>query len=89
MQDDRRYFMADMGSHSNESVLFREIGDKGSVSLFDYRNQEPIEANRWYDVRIEIRGSKWKCYLDGELKYAYDYTIVNNCLLYTSDAADE
>lgn len=78
MQDDRRYFMADMGSHSNESVLFREIGDKGSVSLFDYRNQEPIEANRWYDVRIEIRGNKWKCYLDGELKYAYDYTIVNN-----------
>lgn len=77
MQDDRRYFMADMGSHSNESVLFREIGDKGSVSLFDYRNQEPIEANRWYDVRIEIRGNKWKCYLDGELKYAYDYTIVN------------
>ena len=77
MQEDRRYFMADMGSHTNESVLFREIGDKGSVSLFDYRNQEPIEADRWYDVRIEIRGSRWKCYLDGELKYAYDHAVVN------------
>lgn len=58
-------------------MLFREIGDKGSVSLFDYRNQCPIEANRWYDVRIEIRGSEWECYLDNELKYAYDYRIVN------------
>ena len=77
MQDDHHYFMADMGSHTNESVLFREIGDKGSISLFDYRNQEPIEVDRWYDVRIEIRGNVWKCYMDGELKYSYDYNIVN------------
>lgn len=77
LKDDRHYFMADMGSHTNESVIFREIGDKGSVSLFDYRNQEPIEADHWYDVRIEIKGSVWKCYMDGELKYAYDYRIVN------------
>ena len=77
MQDDRHYFMADMGSHTNESVLFREIGDKGSVSLFDYRNQEPVEVGHWYDVRIEIRGNVWKCYMDGELKYSYDYNIVN------------
>lgn len=77
MRDAGHYFMADMGSHTNESVIFREIGDKGSVSLFDYRNQEPIEKDHWYDVRIEIRGNRWKCYLDGELKYAYDYRVVN------------
>ena len=76
-RDERHYFMADMGSHTNESVLFREIGDNGSVSLFDYRNQEPVETDHWYDVRIEIRGSRWKCFLDGELKYAYDHRIVN------------
>lgn len=76
MQDERHYYMADMGSHSNESVLFRQIGDNGSVSLFDYRNQEPIEVGHWYDVRIEIRGNKWRCYLDGELKYAYDHRVV-------------
>lgn len=77
LQDDRHYFMADMGSHTNESVLFREIGDKGSVSLFDYRNQEPIEVGQWYDVRIEIRGNEWKCYLNNRLVYTYHYTIVN------------
>lgn len=77
LKDADHYFMADMGSHTNESVIFREIGDKGSVSLFDYRNQEPIEKDHWYDVRIEIKDNVWKCYLDGKLKYTYDYRIVN------------
>ncbi len=78
MTDRDRYFMADMGSHSNESVLFREVcPEKGSVSLFDYRNQMPILKNKWYDVRIDIRGNKWKCYLDGKLAYEYDYNVVN------------
>lgn len=57
-RDERHYFMADMGSHTNESVLFREIGDNGSVSLFDYRNQEPVEADHWYDVRMNW-SSNW------------------------------
>lgn len=26
-----------------------------------------IEANRWYDVRIELKGATVKCYLDGQL----------------------
>lgn len=72
-KDERHYFMADMGSHSNESVLFREIGDKGSVSLFDYRNQEPVYVDHWYDVRVEIKGNNWKCYMDNVLKYEYNY----------------
>lgn len=72
-----KYFAADFGSHSNESVLFREISDKGSVSLFDYRNQMPILKDKWYDVRIEVDGNRWTCYLDGREAYSYDYNIVN------------
>ncbi len=75
LKDERHYFMADMGSHSNESVIFREIGDKGSVSLFDYRNQEPVLQDHWYDVKVVIDGNIWKCYLDGKLIYTYDYRI--------------
>lgn len=77
MKDEGNYFMADLGSHQNESVIFREISDKGSVSLFDYRNQEPILMNHWYDVKIVIKGSNWKCYLDGKLVYEYNHRIVN------------
>lgn len=74
MQSPSECYMADMGSHSNESVLFRENNpQKGSVSLFDYRNQMPILRDKWYDVRIDIKGSVWECWLDGELAYSYDY----------------
>lgn len=72
-RDEGHYFMADIGTHTNESVIFREIGDKGSVSLFDYRNEEPVSMGHWYDVRIEIGGNNWKCYLDDELKYEYNH----------------
>lgn len=77
MKDAGHYFMADIGSHTNESVIFREVGDNGSVSLFDYRNQEPVLKDRWYDVKVVTDGNVWKCYMDGRLVYTYDYRIVN------------
>ena len=31
--------------------------------------QQPgsIETGRWYDIRVEVKGSNIKCYLDGKL----------------------
>lgn len=26
-----------------------------------------IETNRWYDIRVEVRGNEYKCYLDNQL----------------------
>lgn len=72
--DLNNYFMADMGSHTNESVIFREINNEGSISLFDYRNTTSIKANQWYTIRIEIKGDHWKCYLNDKLEYEYTYT---------------
>jgi len=72
-RSNQEYFMADIGSHTNESVIFREINKEGSVSLFDYRNSVSIETNRWYDIKVEIKGNSWKCYLDNELQYEYTY----------------
>lgn len=72
--DPNNYFMADMGSHTNESVIFREMNNEGSISLFDYRNSTSIKANQWYKVRIEIKGDHWKCFLNDELQYEYTYT---------------
>lgn len=73
-KDDKNYFMVDFGSHGNESVLFREINEEeGSVSLFDYRSTYDVLMNHWYDVRVEINGNDWKCYLDGKLAYEYTY----------------
>ena len=49
--------MADIGSHTNESVIFREVNNEGSISLFDYRNTASIKTDQWYTVRIEIKGA--------------------------------
>jgi len=48
--DLNNYFMADMGSHTNESVIFREINNEGSISLFDYRNNTSIK----YGLRSKV-----------------------------------
>lgn len=72
-KDRKNYFMADMGSHTNESVIFREMNEEGSISLFDYRNTYSIKTNQWYTIRIEIEGNCWKCYLNGQLQYEYTY----------------
>lgn len=73
-KDFNNYFMADIGSHTNESVIFREMNNEGSISLFDYRNSYSIKENLWYAIKVEIKGNSWKCYLDNELKYEYTYT---------------
>ena len=71
--DPNNYFMADIGSHTNESVIFREVNNEGSISLFDYRNTASIKTDQWYTVRIEIMGAHWKCFLNDELQYEYTY----------------
>ena len=71
--DSNNYFMADIGSHTNESVIFREVNNEGSISLFDYRNTASIKTDQWYTVRIEIKGAHWKCFLNDELQYEYTY----------------
>lgn len=72
-EGEKDYFMADIGSHTNESVIFGRRNAHGNVSLFDYRNTTSVATDRWYDIRIEIRGNNWKCYLDNRLEYAYTY----------------
>lgn len=70
-KDIQNYYMADLGSHQNESVIFGERKNGVITSLFDYRNTQSIRAGEWYDVRIEIKGNHWKCYLNNKLSYEY------------------
>lgn len=69
-------FMADYGSHSNESVLFREVSERGDVSLFDYRNQCPITTGVWHDVKVELAANHWTAWLDGDKVVDYHYLKV-------------
>ena len=73
---EEQYYMADIGSHTNESVIFGERNAAGNVSLFDYRNSTSVHTDHWYDVRVEVKGNHWKCYLDNQLEYEYTYQPV-------------
>lgn len=72
-QDENNYYMADLGSHQNESVIFGERKNGVNTSLFDYRNTTNIRTGEWYDIKVEIKDNHWKCYLNGELAYEYTY----------------
>jgi alpha-L-arabinofuranosidase len=49
--------------------------------------QGSIETNRWYDVRVELRGGSVKAYLDGKLIHEADRKPVS--LLYASAGRDD
>jgi alpha-L-arabinofuranosidase len=34
-----------------------------------------IETGRWYDIRIEVRGARIRCYLDGQLLHDVNPTV--------------
>ena len=48
-----------------------------------------IETGRWYDIRIELRGAKADCYLDGQLVQSARLLLPNLEPLYVSATRDE
>jgi alpha-L-arabinofuranosidase len=48
-----------------------------------------IEAGRWYDIRIQLNGSKLDCYLDGQLVQSAEVAPPITQSLYASAARDE
>ena len=52
-----------MGGWGNTRTAFQRVGS-GEIS-----NSVPftVETNRWYDIKVEVRGSQIKGYIDGKL----------------------
>jgi alpha-N-arabinofuranosidase len=48
-----------------------------------------IEADRWYDVRIELNGPGLKCFLDGELVQSADVALPRHAGVFASAVRDE
>ena len=60
-KDSNNYYMADLGSHQNESVIFGECKNGINTSLFDYRNTTNIKTGEWYDIKVEINNNNITC----------------------------
>lgn len=62
------------------------VEDQGTID----RKPGRIETNRWYDLRVEVRGRHVKCYCDGSLIHDVDYEPVNQTkALYACAARDD
>jgi alpha-L-arabinofuranosidase len=81
-KNNRQRIRWDLGGYTN-SVHMMEIG------LITESMEAAIEAGKWYDVKLEIRGSSAKGYLDGKLvqQVAEEKTKVNS--LCVSAARDD
>ena len=59
---DGRFLQWNVGGWGNRETAFQDAGD-----VFGGRLPLAVEADRWYDVRIERRGDALRGYLDGRL----------------------
>ncbi|MBP8605450.1 MAG: carbohydrate binding domain-containing protein [Phycisphaerae bacterium] len=65
-KDAHNYYWWNLGGWNNTSHAVEKITD-GGKSTVGRSAAGRIEANRWYDIRIQMADNRIQCYLDGEL----------------------
>ena len=66
VRDDRNFYWWNIGGWGNSRHAI-EHAVNGAKSIVGNEVPGRIETGRWYDIRIEVDGSRIKCYLDGRL----------------------
>lgn len=64
--DRENYYWLNLGGWGNTAHQIEKTME-GSRSGVGASVPGEIEANRWYDIKIQVSGERIKCYLDGEL----------------------
>lgn len=81
VQDDNNWYWWNIGGWGNRwHAIERCLG--GGKSIVTERVQGSVEVGRWYDIRIEVQGNRFRCYLDGKL--IHDFTDVGLMPLHAS-----
>ncbi len=80
-QDDERLWW-NLGGYNNT----RHVVEGGEAS--DSKNGS-IEIGRWYDIKIEVSGTRVKCFLDGQLIHNLDVRRAPMRTLFASATRDE
>ncbi|SFF17414.1 Alpha-L-arabinofuranosidase [Paenibacillus algorifonticola] len=70
-KDTDNYYWWNLGGWTNTlTVIEQAVG--GTKSNISNSLNSGVEANRWYDIKIELQGSLIRCYLDGVLVHEVD-----------------
>lgn len=71
VRDDNNWYWWNLGGWGNtKHAVERCLG--GSKSIVSSEVPGGIETGRWYDIRIEVQGSRIRCYLDGKLVHDFE-----------------
>jgi alpha-L-arabinofuranosidase len=71
VRDDDNWYWWNIGGWGNtRHAVERSIG--GSKLLACPQVPGSVETGRWYDIRIEVRGARIRCYLDGQLIHDFE-----------------
>jgi alpha-L-arabinofuranosidase len=73
VKNSKECLRAHIGSYVNQNCVFERVTGGYDVSdLSDQRRlKHPIEKDRWYDIRLEVKADQVDCYLDNELLMSY------------------
>ena len=66
VKDDDHWLWFNVGGWGNTQHAI-EMGETGGKSIVGEAVPGKIEANRWYDLRVDVKGDQIQCYLDGKL----------------------
>jgi alpha-L-arabinofuranosidase len=66
VRDDGDWYWWNVGGWNNtQHAIEKSVG--GSKSLVGRGRPGQVETGRWYDLRVEVEGSRIRCYMDGTL----------------------
>lgn len=70
-RDDRNFYWWNIGGWNNtRHAVERAIN--GGKSIVGREVNGSIETNRWYDIKVEVKGYHVRCYLDGKLIHDFE-----------------
>ena len=73
VRDHNNWIWWNLGGWSNSRHALERC-DSGSKGPLGNDVPGSIETGRWYDIRIELKGERIRCYLDGKLIHDASYT---------------
>lgn len=81
------YVQWNLGGWGNtKHAIQSQLGEQGSIAA---QTPGKIEDDRWYDVKIELRGSKVTCSLDGKIVQTADIPVARSEGVFASATRDE